>query len=286
MTRTLSRVFAFAVSAALTLGLVACASGPTGSTTPTVSASTDVKKLTVTPGKLTIATGKPAYSPWVEDDTPEAGKGFEPAVAYAVAEKLGFTKDQVVWVRTTFDEAVAPGAKDWDFNLQQFSITDQRKKAVDFSSSYYTTSQAVLTFKGSPIAAATSLGGLKAAKLGATVGTTSLNALNTLIAPTTKAAVYNSNEDAVLALKSGQIEGLVVDLPTALYLAATEIDNGVIIGQLADTSGGDQFGLVLQKGSALTAPVTAAVDALKADGTLAQLQKTWLSESINVPVLS
>lgn len=295
MTRKFSSVFALTAALALTLGLAACSSSTTAATAPasttaaasaTATPSTDVKQLTVTPGKLTIATGKPAYSPWVEDDKPESGKGFEAAVAYAVAAKLGFTTDEVVWKRTTFDEAVAPGAKDWDFNLQQFSITDQRKKAVDFSSSYYTTSQAVLTYKGSPIAGATSLAGLLDAKLGATVGTTSLNALNTLIAPTTKAAIYNSNEDAVLALKSKQIEGLVVDLPTALYLAAAEIDNGVIIGQLADTTGGDQFGLVLQKGSALTAPVTAAVDALTADGALAALQKTWLSESIKVPVLA
>jgi polar amino acid transport system substrate-binding protein len=293
MTRYFSRVVAVAASAAFALGLAACATGSTpsaspagsASTTPAASASADVKQLTVTPGKLTIATGKPAYSPWVEDDKPESGKGFEAAVAYAVAEKLGFTKDEVVWKRTTFDEAVTPGPKAWDFNLQQFSITDERKKAVDFSSPYYTTSQAVLTYKGSKIAAAASLADLKAAKLGATIGTTSLTALNKVIAPTEAAKVFNSNDDAVLALKNKQIEGLVVDLPTALYLSAAVIDNGTIIGQLADTSGGDQFGLVLQKGSKLTAPVTAAVDALKADNTLATLDKTWLSESISVPVL-
>jgi polar amino acid transport system substrate-binding protein len=295
MTRYFTRVVAAAATAAFALGLAACATGttpsasagtPSTSTTPTSSASTDVKQLTVTPGKLTIATGKPAYSPWVEDDKPESGKGFEAAVAYAVADKLGFTKDEVVWKRSTFDGAVAPGPKEWDFNLQQFSITDKRKKAVDFSSPYYTTTQAVLTYKGSPIASAASIADLKAAKLGAAVGTTSLTALNDLIAPTTKAGVFNNNDDAVLALKSKQIDGLVVDLPTALYLASSEIDNGTIIGQLADATGGDQFGLVLQKGSKLTAPVTAAVDALEADGTLAALQKTWLSESIKVPVLA
>jgi polar amino acid transport system substrate-binding protein len=293
MTRYFSRVVAVAASAAFALGLAACATGSTpsaspagtASTTPSASASVDVKQLTVTPGKLTIATGKPAYSPWVEDDKPESGKGFEAAVAYAVAEKLGFTKDEVVWKRTTFDEAVTPGPKAWDFNLQQFSITDERKKAVDFSSAYYTTAQAVLTYKGSKIAAAASLADLKGAKLGATIGTTSLSALNKVIAPTEAAKVFNNNDDAVLALKNKQIEGLVVDLPTALYLSAAVIDNGTIIGQLADNSGGDQFGLVLQKGSKLTAPVTAAVDALKADNTLATLEKTWLSESISVPVL-
>lgn len=292
MTRFFPRVVAVAATAAIALGLAACSSGSAStspvpaSDSPSPSASTDVKQLTVTPGKLTIATGKPAYSPWVEDDKPESGKGFEAAVAYAVAEKLGFTKDEVVWKRTTFDEAIAPGPKDWDFNLQQFSITDKRKKAVDFSSPYYTTTQAVLTYKGSPVAGATSLADLKSARIGVAVGTTSLTDVTSIIAPTTDPSVYNNNDDAVQALKTKQVDALVVDLPTALYLAAAVIDKGVIVGQLADNSGGDQFGLVLAKGSPLTAPVSAAVDALKADGTLAALEKQWLSESIKVPVLS
>jgi polar amino acid transport system substrate-binding protein len=290
MTRFVSRVSAVAAAAALALGLVACSSGtPAGPsstpTSPSVSASADVKQLTVTPGTLTIATGNPAYSPWVEDDKPDSGKGFEAAVAYAVAEKLGFTKDEVVWKRTTFDEAITPGPKAWDFNLQQFSITAERKKAVDFSSPYYTTTQAVLTYKGSPVAGATTIAALKDAKFGVTIGTTSQTALTNLIAPNSQPKVFNNNDDAVQALKTKQIEALVVDLPTALYLAGAVIDNGVIVGQLADNSGGDQFGLVLQKGSKLTAPVSAAVDALQADGTLAALEKTWLSESIKVPVL-
>jgi polar amino acid transport system substrate-binding protein len=292
MTRLFSRVVAVAATAAFAVGLAACSSGPAAtSASPAAQATTaspsavDVKQLTVSPGKLTIATGKPAYSPWVEDDKPESGKGFESAVAYAVAEKLGFTKDEVVWTRTTFDEAIAPGPKDWDFNLQQFSITEKRKKAVDFSSPYYTTAQAVLTYKGSPVAGAASIADLKSARIGVAVGTTSANAVTSLIAPSTEPSIYNSNDDAVQALKTKQVDALVLDLPTALYLAAAVIDNGVIVGQLADTTGGDQFGLVLAKGSALTAPVTAAVDALTADGTLAALDKQWLSESIKVPVL-
>ncbi len=288
MSRFSSRLVTVAAVAALTVGLAACsspASAPSASGSASAS-SVDVKQLTVTPGKLTIATGKPAYSPWVEDDKPESGKGFEAAVAYAVAEKLGFTKDEVVWTRTTFDEAIAPGPKDWDFNLQQFSITDKRKKAVDFSSPYYTTTQAVLTYKGSPVAGATSIADLKSAKIGVAVGTTSQTAVTNLIAPTSEPSVYNNNDDAVQALKTKQIDALVIDLPTALYLSAAVIDNGVIVGQLADNTGGDQFGLVLAKGSALTAPVTAAVDALRADGTLTALEKQWLSESIKVPVLS
>lgn len=291
MTRFSSRVVAVAATAAIALGLAACSSrapgpSPQTETSPAPSASADVKQLTVTPGKLTIATGNPAYSPWVEDDKPEAGEGFEAAVAYAVADKLGFAKEDVVWERTTFDEAITPGAKDWDFNVQQFSITEERQRAVDFSSPYYITTQAVLTYAGSEVADATTIAALKEAKFGVAIGTTSQAALTGLIAPTTEPGIFNSNEDAVQALKSKQVDALIVDLPTALYLAAAEIDNGKIIGQLSDSTGGDEFGLVLQKGSALTAPVSAAVDALRADGTLATLEQTWLSESISVPVLS
>lgn len=290
MTRLFTRA-ATAALTALTLALAACSS-PTSTTsaspsagTPSASASVDVKTLTVTPGKLTIATGQPAYSPWVENDKPESGEGFEAAVAYAVAGKLGFTNADVVWKRTTFDQAIAPGAKDWDFNLQQFSITDERKKAVDFSTPYYTTTQTVVTYKGSKIAAVNSVAGLKDALLGVQIGTTSQADVTKLIAPTTQPKVFNTNEDAVQALKNKQVDGLVVDLPTALYMAAAQLDDGVIIGQLADNSGGDEFGLVLQRGSKLTAPVSSAVDALRTDGTLAALEKKWLSESIDVPVL-
>lgn len=290
MTRLFTRA-ATAALTALTLALAACSS-PTSTTsaspsagTPSASASVDVKTLTVTPGKLTIATAQPAYSPWVENDKPESGEGFEAAVAYAVAGKLGFTNADVVWKRTTFDQAIAPGAKDWDFNLQQFSITDERKKAVDFSTPYYTTTQTVVTYKGSKIAAVNSVAGLKDALLGVQIGTTSQADVTKLIAPTTQPKVFNTNEDAVQALKNKQVDGLVVDLPTALYMAAAQLDDGVIIGQLADNSGGDEFGLVLQRGSKLTAPVSAAVDALRTDGTLAALEKKWLSESIDVPVL-
>ena len=303
MARLLARVTGVAAAAALGWGRGAGGGSPapggpetagTGSPSPEPPATTpspeatavDVSQLTITPGKLTIATGNPAYSPWVENDAPESGEGFEAAVSYAVAEQLGFADEDVVWVRTTFDEAIAPGPKEWDLNIQQFSITEERKQAVDFSSPYYTTAQAVLTYEGSPLAGATTLADLKEGTLGAMVGTTSLNALEQQIAPTTPADVFNTNADLVQALKNKQVAAIVVDLPTALYLAAVEIDGGKIVGQLADASGGDQFGFVLPKGSELTAPVSAAVDALAADGTLATLEQQWLSESISVPVLS
>ncbi|MFC2687992.1 MAG: ABC transporter substrate-binding protein [Arachnia propionica] len=278
------RAALFALGSTVLLG--SCTIASDGKNTPDSASASEGALKTVTPGKLTIATGEPAYSPWVENNDPASGKGFEAAVAYAVAGKLGFANADVVWVRSTFDAAVAPGAKDWDFNLQQFSITEERRKAVDFSSPYYTTAQAVVTLKGSPVSGATTVAELKGALLGAQTGTTSHRMLTETVAPTTAPSVFNNSQDTVQALKGGQVDAIVVDLPTALYLVASELDDGVVVGQFADTSGGDQFGLVLPKGSALTAAVTGAVDALRADGTLDSLTKTWLSETVNVPVLS
>ena len=269
-----------------TVLLSACTIASDGKNVPDSASASEGSLKTVTPGKLTIATGEPAYSPWVEDNDPASGKGFEAAVAYAVAGKLGFANADVVWVRSTFDAAIAPGAKDWDFNLQQFSITEERRNAVDFSSPYYITAQAVVSLKGSPVAGATTVAELKGALLGAQTGTTSHRMLTETVAPTTAPSVFNNSQDTVQALKGGQVDAIVVDLPTALYLVAAELDGGVVVGQFADTSGGDQFGLVLPKGSPLTAAVTGAVDALRADGTLDSLAKTWLSDSVNVPVLS
>ena len=278
------RAALFALGSTVLLG--SCTIASDGKNAPDSASASEGSLKTVTPGKLTIATGEPAYSPWVENNDPASGKGFEAAIAYAVAGKLGFANADVVWVRSTFDAAVAPGAKDWDFNLQQFSITEERRKAVDFSSPYYTTAQAVVTLKGSPVSGATTVAELKGALLGAQTGTTSHRMLTETVAPTTAPSVFNNSQDTVQALKGGQVDAIVVDLPTALYLVAAELDGGVVVGQFADTSGGDQFGLVLPKGSALTAAVTGAVDALRADGTLDSLTKTWLSETVNVPVLS
>jgi polar amino acid transport system substrate-binding protein len=232
---------------------------------------------------LTIATGEPAYYPWVIDDAPESGEGFEAAVAYAVATQLGFSKDEVKWVRTTFDGAVTPGEKNFDFNLQQFSITEERKAAVDFSSPYYTAPQAIVSFKGSKIDGKLSIADLKDAKLGAAVGTTSLDAIESQLG--LKPSVFNDNAAGVSALKNKQIDGLVVDLPTAFYLSGVEIENGIIVGQLPSTGSGDQFGLLLTKGSALTTCVSGAVDAITADGTLTSITDTWLATNTGSPVL-
>jgi polar amino acid transport system substrate-binding protein len=248
--------------------------------------STSVAGDTITAGKLTIGTGTPAYEPWVIGDDPASGKGFEAAVAYAVADKLGFNKADVVWVRTTFDQAIAPGPKTFDFNLQQYSITEDRKKNVDFSSPYYTTTQVVVTNNTSMASGVTTLAGLKKFLIGAATGTTSYDSITNIIKPTQKPLAFNSNDDAKAALTNGQVDAIVLDLPTALYASCCEINGGKIIGQLANSAGGDSFGIVLDKGSKLTAAVTKAVDDLRNDGTLAKLEKTWLTSTAGVPVLN
>ena len=270
-----------ALTVAFAFGISACSSSDS---TESASASCEKADLaTVADGVLTIATGEPAYYPWVIDDDPESGEGFEAAVAYAVATQLGFSKDEVKWVRTTFDSAVTPGEKNFDFNLQQFSITEERKAAVDFSSPYYTAPQAIVSFKGSKIDGKTSIAELAGAKLGAAVGTTSLDAIENQLG--LKASVFNDNAAGVSALKNKQIDGLVVDLPTAFYLSGVEVENGIIVGQLAPSGSGDQFGLLLTKGSALTSCVSGAVDAITADGTLASITDTWLATNTGSPVL-
>jgi polar amino acid transport system substrate-binding protein len=281
VTVSLKRGFAATIAVAVAaIALAGCASATPKDTSAAASLQT------VTAGKLTIATGEPAYEPWVLGDKPESGKGFEAAVGYAVAKKLGFAAKDVVWVRTGFDEAIAPGLKNWDFNLQQFSITPERAKSIDFSSPYYETTQAVVTTKGSKADGVTTVAGLKGLTIGAATGTTSFTAIESIIKPTAGAKAFNNNDDAVAALQSGQIDALVADLPTALYLSAVEIKGGIIDGQLPNSSaGGDKFGLVLEKGSKLTAPVSKAVDALQADGTLAKLADKWLASYASAPVL-
>ncbi|WP_350347189.1 ABC transporter substrate-binding protein [Agromyces sp. G08B096] len=272
---------ALALAAVAALGLAGCAAGGGTDAAPSAGGGGDY----VTEGKLTIGTGEPAYYPWVIDDAPESGEGFEPAVAYAVAEQLGFAEDDVVWVRTTFDQAIAPGPKDFDLNLQQFSITPEREEAVDFSSPYYETTQVVITVEGSPAADASSLADLKPLLVGAQTGTTSLAAIEDVIQPDAGAQVFNTNDDAKFALQNGQVDAIVVDLPTAFYLTGVELDGGIIVGQVPGTEGADRFGFVLAKDSPLTADVSAAVDALREDGTLAELADRWLGGDDTAPVL-
>jgi len=289
--RTRRSLAALAALAAVLLASGCTASSSTGAPV-TVSGGTSAGACTKetlalrTPGTFTVGTDKPAYTPWFVDDDPSNGKGFESAVAYAVAKQLGFTPAEVKWVVASFNSMIAPGPKTFDVAVNQVSITDERKQAVDFSSGYYDVTQAVVAVKGNPAAAATSIADLKKVRLGAAVGTTSLKAITDHIQPDQQPAVFDDNDKAKLALSNGQIDGLVVDLPTALFMAAAEIKNGVVVGQLPNAGGTpEQFGMVLEKGSALTSCVTQAVDALRADGTLKQLEQQWLTASAGAPVL-
>jgi len=271
ITRTLG---ALTGAAALLVGLAAC------------TAPVEEVQPYLTEGKLTIATGEPAYYPYVIDNAPESGEGFEAAVAYAVAEELGFAAEDVVWVRATWDETIAPGPKNYDINLQQVSISDERKASIDFSSPYYAAPQAVISIEGSPAASAASVADLAAYEIGAATGTTSLKAVEELIAPVNGAQVFNSNDDAKLALESGQVDALVVDLPTAYYITGVELDGGVIVGQLPDVAGEtDSWGLTLGKDSPLTSIITGAVDALRASGKLQAITDEWLGAGAGVPLL-
>jgi polar amino acid transport system substrate-binding protein len=280
-----ARLAVSALSVAALLAVAACSPGDDGGTDGASSAGAGADAGYVTPGKLTIATGEPAFSPWVEDDDPASGKGFEAAVAYAVAEELGFAQDDVVWVRSGFEQAIAPGPKDFDLNIQQFTITDERRTAVDFSTPYYTTAQVVVTLEDTPAAGATSLAELEPLAIGAASGSTSFEAAEAQIAPAAGVQVFNTNDDAKLALQNGQVDAIVVDLPTAFYLVGAELEGGVIVGQLPDSAGGDELGFVLEKDSPLTDDVSAAVDALREDGTLAALEDEWLGSAGAAPVL-
>lgn len=288
------RSLAVAATAAVAIVTLGACSGPSGSATSgsesdnTSSQSSAGATLeTLTEGKLTFATSEPSYSPWVLNDDPASGEGFEAAVAYAVAEELGFSKDNVRWVRATFDSSIAPGAKDWDLNMQQFSITEERKQAVDFSSPYYTTSQALLTVEGSKAVGAQSIADLKDVLIGVQSGTTSQQFVSKTLTDLTQAPqIFNSSDDTVLALRTGKVDAIVVDVPTSFNIVGSgQVENGVIVGQFADSTDGDNYGIVLPKGSKLTEAVTKAVDTLRENGTLAELQKKWLSETVDVPVL-
>jgi polar amino acid transport system substrate-binding protein len=277
------RLTATALAVAV-VSLVACGSEDKDST-----AQGGDSCATITPDVLTIGTGSPAYSPWVENDAPESGEGFEAAVALAVAAELGYEGDAVKWVRTTFDEAIAPGAKNFDFNLQQYSITDERSETISFSEPYYSSNQAIvaLTSANVPEGAITAelLAGIK---FGVQAGTTSLDFVNEVIKPSNEVFVYDDNAGAKAALEAGQIDAIVVDLPTALYISYVEIEGTSVIGQFPAAAGGtsDDFGLVFEKDSDLVACVNTALAAIKASGALATIEQTWLSDNTGVPVIT
>ncbi len=290
---------AFAVASAAVLALSGCApvdesdsaeDAATGGADGTADAGPvcSTEELpTYADGRLTIATDAPAYPPWFVNDDPTNGKGYESAVAYAVAEELGFAEDQVDWVTVPFNASYQPGAKKFDFDINQISITAKRAESVTFSDGYYTAAQAVITEANSEFADATSLADLAAAKIGAQVGTTSLTAVTDVIQPSQEPSVFDDTNAATNALQNGQVDAIVADLPSAFFITAAQLDDGVIVGQFQPTSGEtEQFGLLFEQGNPLVDCVNEALDALEADGTLAELEKRWLSEAADAPELS
>ena len=239
---------------------------------------------TLKSGTLTIGTDKPAYPPYFEDNDPTNGKGFESATAYAIADKLGFSQDQVTWTTVPFNSSYAPGPKDFDFDINQISITPKRAEQVDFSSPYYTADQAVVALKDSDIAGATSIADLADANIGVQIGTTSLDAVNEVIQPSSDPQVFDNSNDVVSALKQGQVDAVVVDTPTALYLTAVQVPDAEIVGEFP-APGGDEWGALLAKDSSLTACVSAAVDELKSSGELDKIQEQWINSAGGVSKL-
>ncbi len=258
-------------------------------TTGTTDASGDADcSATIDDGVLTIATGEPAFDPWVIDDTPESGEGFEAAVAYAVAREMGYEGDAVVWTRTTFDEAIQPGAKSFDMNLQQYSITPERAENIDFSLPYFTSNQAIVALDGSAAEGAATVADLKDVKFGAQVGTTSLTFITDVIQPTQEPFVYDDNVGAKAALEANQIDAAVFDLYTARYVSDFEIEGSSVIGQFPAESGDetDQFGFVLEKDGALTACVDAAITTITESGELDAIYDEWLAEYAAAPMIT
>jgi polar amino acid transport system substrate-binding protein len=239
---------------------------------------------TVTDGQLTVATDKPAFPPYFVNDDPTNGKGFESATAYAIADQLGFSPDQVEWTVVPFNASFAPGPKDFDFDVNQISITPQRAEQVDFSSPYYTADQAVVAAKGSPAAEATSLADLADANIGVQIGSTSLEAAEASIQPTEEPQVFDTSNDVVSALKQGQVDAIVVDVPTAFYVTAVQVPDGTIVGQFP-APGGDEWGALLEKDSPLTACVSQAIDELSDSGELQRIEDRWMSQVAGAPTL-
>jgi polar amino acid transport system substrate-binding protein len=289
------------------LAIVAAACAPEDETEPADDAGTSepapvdaascaADATLVNDGTFTVGTGNPAFPPWWEGgETDENGdwgfndpyllQGFEGATVGAVAEELGFSADEIEFVPVPFNKSFAPGPKDFDVVVQQISYSDKRAQAVSFSESYYDVNQALVSVKGSAIEGATTLAELQGAKLGAPLGTTSFDYIEQNIQPTEEPAVYNDLNGAVQALENGQVDGIVVDLPTAFFITAVQIPKGVIVGQFPTVGAQEYFAFALEQGSGLTECVDLALQALKDDGTLASIQQEWLSDNASAPVI-
>jgi polar amino acid transport system substrate-binding protein len=288
MRKLLTSTLVVGATAALVVAATALAAGSAGAAPTAIPGCAPGSLNLVEDGVLTIGADNPAFPPWFggaqktkpwKVSDPYSGKGYESAVAYAVARELGFTKAQVKWTVVPFNNSFRPGKKPFDFYITQVSFTPERARAVDFSNSYYFVNQAVVGRKGQPIAKVKSIAGLRPYKLGAQVGTTSYTYITKYIRPSSKPLVYDTNDAAVQALKNGQIDGIVVDLPTAFYVTAVQVDDGVIVGKLPTRGTKERFGMVFEKGNTLRRCVNRALDRLWANGTIKKLQTTYLARA-------
>lgn len=275
------------------LALTATATGSRNSAAAIAGCAKDGLNL-LDDGQLTIGADNPAFPPWFggsektkpwKISDPYSGKGYEPAVTYAIARKLGFAKGQVEWVPVPFNNSFRPGKKNFDFYVTQVSYLPARTKNISFSSAYYFVQQAVVGIKGTPIAKARSIAGLRKYKLGAQVGTTSYATITNQIKPTTDTSVFDSNNDAVTALKNKQIDGLVVDFPSTGYITGVQVTTAKVIGRFEPKGSKEYFGLVFQKGNPLVACVNKAISQLRRDGTLTRLERVWLAQAGSAPIL-
>jgi polar amino acid transport system substrate-binding protein len=292
------RLVALAAAATATATAVAgCGGGSSSPTTTNKAAAASCAKSQLTlvkPGQLTVGTDNPAYPPWYAGGTkssfwkindPSTGKGLEPATVYAVAKQLGFSRSNVHWIYVPFNRSFAPGKKSFDFDINQISYTPARAKVVTFSTSYYDVNQAIVVLKGTKIASAHTIAALRPFKLGAQVGTTSYDFIKSTIKPTKQPAVYQQNAAAVQALKNKQIDGLIVDLPTAFYVTGAQVPNSEVLGQFNSGGGAGYFGMVFAKGNSLAACVDKALATLRTNGTLKQIQQKWLAKATGAPTL-
>jgi polar amino acid transport system substrate-binding protein len=284
------RIMIIAVAAGLVTGLAACgSSGSTASSGGSASAAAasctnaGIQKDLYTKGALTVATDKPAYPPWFQGNNPANGKGYESAVAYAVAAQLGFKKSQVKWAYEPFNDSYAPGPKKFDFDINEVSVTPQRAQVVTFSSSYYNVQQSLVALKGTPIITKHTPADLKKYVFGDQIGTTSLAFINSQIQPTQTPKVYETLNDAKQGLQTHQIAALVADTPTAQYISSSEIKNSVMVGQFPST--GEHYGLLFHKGNPLAVCVDKALATLNRNGTLAALEKKYLQVYLSVPTI-
>ncbi len=277
------------------LALVLAATATGGPSVPSQTGGCAPANLDlVQDGRLTLATDNPAFPPWWgggetrkpwKISNPYSGQGYESAVAYAVAGQLGFRKNQVQWRAVPFAQSYRPGPKNFDWYMAQVSYTPERDRAVDFSNAYYYVNQSVVGREDTAIARSRRVSDLRRYRLGAQLGTTSYQYIVNFIRPSSRPLAYDTNDLAVQALKNGQIDGIVVDLPTAFYVTAVQVEDGEIVGQLPSRGSRERFGMVFERGATMRRCVNRALNRLWANGTIKRLQTRWLARVGGAPVL-